>query len=167
MRIPVQVDIGLRDAVTPAPEEVEFPTLLDFPAPHLRAYPLYTVVADKLEATVRLGAANSRMKDFFDLWYLSRNFPFDVNPLVAALARTFARRQMLLPAEVPAGLTAEFATLKASQWSAFIRRNALTSPELALVLEAIRAFALPPLHAAAAGTPFAGQWTFTEGWRQS
>ena len=121
-RIPLQVDIGFGDAVTPAPEEIEFPTLLDFPAPHLRGYPMYTVVAEKLEAMVRLGSANSRMKDFFDLWYLSRGFPFDGNPLVAALSQTFARRQMALPADVPTGLTPEFATLKASQWSAFIRR---------------------------------------------
>jgi len=163
-RIPVQVDIGFGDAVTPAAEEIEFPTLLEFPAPHLRAYPHYTVVAEKLEAMVRLGAANSRMKDFFDLWYLSRSFPFDGSQLVAAIERTFARRQMALPAETPTGLTVEFAALKASQWSAFIRRNALTPTEIAPVLEAIRTFGLPPLHAAAAGTPFVGKWTPAEGW---
>ena len=113
---------------------------------------------------VRLGAANSRMKDFFDLWYLSRSFPFDGSQLVAAIERTFARRQMSLPAETPTGLTVEFAALKASQWSAFIRRNALTPTEIVPVLEAIRTFALPPLHAAAAGTPFVGKWTPAEGW---
>ncbi len=76
-RIPLQVDIGYGDAVTPAPAEVDFPPLLDFPAPRLRAYPYYTVMAEKLEAAVLLGAANTRMKDFFDLWYLSGRFTFE------------------------------------------------------------------------------------------
>jgi hypothetical protein len=77
VRIPIQVDIGYGDAVTPAPTEVDFPALLDFPAPRLRAYAYYTVVAEKLEAAVLLGAANTRLKDFFDLWYFSRKFEFD------------------------------------------------------------------------------------------
>jgi hypothetical protein len=83
-KIPIQCDIGFGDAVTPEPEQVEFPALLDFPAPQLRSYPTYTVVAEKLEAMVLLGEANSRMKDFYDLWFLSQHFEFDGNTLVAA-----------------------------------------------------------------------------------
>ena len=162
----MQVDIGFGDAVTPAPEAIEFPTLLDFPAPHLRAYPLYTVVAEKLEALVRLGAANSRMKDFFDLWFLSRNFTFDGRQLTTALAATFERRQSALPASTPIGLTPEFATEKTAQWTVFIRRNAVAPVELDTVLDAIRAFALPPLRAAAEKMPFVAQWTPVQGWHQ-
>lgn len=166
VRIPVQVDIGFGDAVTPAPEDIDFPTLLDFPAPRLRAYPFYTVVAEKLEAGVRLGLANTRLKDFFDLWYLSRNFSFDGPQLATALTRTFARREMTLPTGTPAGLTDEFATLRAVQWTAFVRRNALGSVELSAVLQAVRTFALPPLRAAATQASFAERWTPADGWRQ-
>ena len=75
-RIPIQVDIGFGDAITPAPVEIDYPTLLDAPAPHLRAYPVETVVAEKFEAMVTLGMANSRLKDFYDLWLISQTFEF-------------------------------------------------------------------------------------------
>ena len=150
--------------MTPAPEAIEFPALLDFPAPHLRAYPLYTVVGEKLEALVRLGAANSRMKDFFDLWFLSRDFTFDGRQLSAALAATFERRQSALPASTPVGLTPAFAAEKAVLWAVFVRRNALAPMELDTVLDAIRAFALPPLRAAAEKTSFVSQWASAQGW---
>jgi hypothetical protein len=90
-RVSLQVDIAFGDVVTPAPQEVDFPVLLDLPAPHLRAYPIYTVVAEKLEATVKLGETNTRMKDFFDLWFLSRKFSFD-GPLLRTLSREPLRR---------------------------------------------------------------------------
>jgi hypothetical protein len=93
-RIPVQADIGFGDVVTPSPEEVTFPTLLDFPAPKLRAYPIYTVVAEKLEAMVSLGEANSRMKDFFDIWFLSQRFEFDGRLLAEAIQATERTRHL-------------------------------------------------------------------------
>ncbi|RJQ85035.1 MAG: nucleotidyl transferase AbiEii/AbiGii toxin family protein [Desulfobacteraceae bacterium] len=76
-RIPLQVDIGFGDAITPAPEQVEYPVLFDAPPPLLKAYPRYTLVAEKVEAMVKLGLANSRMKDFYDIWLLSRLFSFE------------------------------------------------------------------------------------------
>ena len=76
-RIPLQIDIGFGDAITPAPERINFPTLLNAPAPELLAYPRYTMVSEKLEAMVRLGIANSRMKDFYDVWLLSKLFAFE------------------------------------------------------------------------------------------
>ncbi|HEY5704870.1 MAG TPA: nucleotidyl transferase AbiEii/AbiGii toxin family protein [Terrimicrobiaceae bacterium] len=93
----IQSDVGFGDAVTPGPQAVEFPALLDFPAPQLRSYPTYTVVAEKLEAMVLLGEANSRMKDFYDLWFLSRTFEFDGPTLVGAIRATFNRRKTPLP----------------------------------------------------------------------
>jgi hypothetical protein len=164
-RIPVQADIGFGDVVTPAPEAVAFPALLDFPAPHLRAYPIYTVVAEKLEATVRLGGTNTRMKDFFDLQFLSRKFSFDGEVLKQAIARTFARREMPLPATVPFALTPEFAALKTAMWAAFIRRNTLAPVEMPAVVEAIRAFAWPVMNAAGHGASFTARWTPTAGWQ--
>jgi len=164
-RIRVQVDIGFGDVVTPAPEEIIFPALLDFPAPHLRAYPIYTVVAEKLEASVRLGEQNTRMKDFFDLWFLSRKFPFEGELLKDAITRTFARREMPLPTTLPVALTPEFAALKAATWAAFIRRNALAPLEAADMLDAIRAFAWPVMSAAANSVAFTEHWTPGNGWR--
>jgi hypothetical protein len=155
-RIRVQVDIGFGDVVTPAPEEITFPALLDFPAPHLRAYPIYTVVAEKLEASVRLGEANTRMKDFFDLWFLSQKFPFEGELLKEAITRTFARREMPLPTAVPVALTPEFAALKAATWAAFIRRNALAPVDMGATLNDIRNFAWPVMDAAASAAVFSG-----------
>lgn len=163
-RISIQVDIGFGDVVTPEPDEVEFPALLDFPAPHLRAYPIYTVVAEKLEASVRLGEANTRMKDFFDLWYLSRKFSFEGELLKDAIIRTFARREMPLPPIVPVALTPDFAELKVATWTAFIRRNALAPVELTTTLDAIRTFAWPAMAAAATATDFCQRWTPASGW---
>jgi len=164
VRIPVQVDIGFGDVVTPAPEEIEFPALLDFPAPHLRAYPIYTVVAEKLEASVRLGETNTRMKDFFDLWFLSQKFSFEGELLKDAIARTFARREMPLPASVPVAITPRFATLKAATWLAFIRRNAIMPLEMAQTLSAIHVFAWPVMNAAANSSTFNQHWTPARGW---
>jgi len=164
IRISVQVDIGFGDVVTPEPDEVEFPALLDFPAPHLLAYPIYTVVAEKLEACVRLGEANTRMKDFFDLWFLIRKFPFEGGLLKDAITRTFARREMPLPKTVPVALTPQFAALKTATWAAFIRRNALEPVEIAATLDAILIFAWPVMGAAANAEAFNEHWTPAKGW---
>jgi Nucleotidyl transferase AbiEii toxin, Type IV TA system len=91
-RIPMQIDIGFGDVIVPGPTEVEFPTLLDFPAPILRAYPKETVIAEKLEALTKLGLLNSRMKDYNDLALLSRMYSFEGQNLIAAIAATFAQR---------------------------------------------------------------------------
>lgn len=113
-RCTVQVDVGFGDAVTPEPQEAEYPTLLaDFPAPRLHVYPRETVVAEKLEAIVSLGMAKSRMKDYFDLRALVvREDALDSGQLSKALAATFARRRTALPADTPLGLSEEFAAMR-------------------------------------------------------
>jgi len=123
-RIPLQVDIGFGDVVTPAPERIEFPTLLDIPAPHLRAYSRYTMVAEKFEAMVRLGMANSRMKDFYDVWLLTRLFEFEGRTLCEAVRNTFSRRATTLPDGLPTAFTEEFRQdpQKQTQWQAFVRK---------------------------------------------
>jgi hypothetical protein len=130
--ITLQIDLGSGDVVTPAAEKADFPTLLDFPAPRIRAYPIYTVVAEKFEAMVKLGITNSRMKDFFDVWFLSRRFDFDGATLQKAIHATFARRQTTLGDQPPYPLTDDFArdATKQTQWGAFLSKNGLTGPPL-------------------------------------
>jgi len=125
--VPVQIDIGVGDAVTPAPETVNFPALLDFPAPQVRTYPVYTVVAEKFEAMAKLGVANTRMKDFHDVWFLLRRFQLDGATLRQAIEATFARRRTARPVW-PDPLSDALASdpAKQAQWAAFIRRNGLT-----------------------------------------
>jgi len=90
--IPMQIDIGFGDVVTPAPEEIWFPTLLEFPAPKLRTYTKYSMISEKLQAMVMLGIANSRMKDFYDLWFMAKEWEFDGLILGRAIKATFDRR---------------------------------------------------------------------------
>jgi hypothetical protein len=155
VRIPVQIDIGFGDAVTPSAETVDFPALLDFPAPRLRAYPVYTVVAEKVEAVVSLGETNTRLKDFFDLWYMSREFEFDGATLVWAVRATFERRKTPIPTTVPAALGADFAKNRESQWSTFTRRNSIAAIPFIEALDEIRRFAVPILESAGTGSMFA------------
>ena len=109
VRCTVQIDIGFGDAVVPGPDEVHYPVILgEMPAPYLRVYPRYTVVAEKLEALTSLGMLNSRMKDFFDLWILAKHADFDGSILSQAAAATFARRRTAVPSGVPMGLSEEF-----------------------------------------------------------
>jgi predicted nucleotidyltransferase component of viral defense system len=164
-RIPIQVDIGFGDAVTPDPEEVQFPVLLDLPAPRLRSYPLYTVIAEKLEAIVLLGEANSRMKDFYDVKFLSLRFEFDGQTLVEAIRATFNRRKTRLPDVVPVAFTQEFATDKAPQWNAFIQRNRLPAELFTSVVDAIRVFAVPPLLASGGAGRFSRRWAPGGAWQ--
>jgi predicted nucleotidyltransferase component of viral defense system len=125
-RMPLQVDVGFGDAVTPSPVETSYPVLLaDMPNPRLRVYARETAIAEKVEAMVTLGFGNSRMKDFFDIWYLARTFEFDEATLGAAIRATFVRRQTTLPKETPVALTSTFAEdpAKGAQWRAFIGRT--------------------------------------------
>jgi len=158
---PVQIDIGFGDAVTPGPEEVQYLVVLpDFGAPKLRVYPRYTVVAEKLEAMTTLGIANSRMKDYFDLWILSRHTELTGDILRRAIRATFVRRKTPLPAGVPFGLTDDFArdTQKQTQWQAFLGKNRLEALELLVLVAALRDFLLPPIAAAKADIYFPKRW---------
>ncbi|MEP6721399.1 MAG: nucleotidyl transferase AbiEii/AbiGii toxin family protein [Variovorax sp.] len=132
-RIALQVDIGFGDAVTPAPEAISYPVLLEnLPAPQLRAYPKYTVVAEKLHAICLLGMANTRMKDYFDLDVMLAESVLDPAGLRRAIAATFARRKTPVPAATPVGLSSAFAAdvTKQMQWSAFTKKNRLETDSL-------------------------------------
>jgi hypothetical protein len=163
--ITLQIDLGSGDVVTPAAEKADFPALLDFPAPRIRAYPIYTVVAEKFEAMVKLGITNSRMKDFFDVWFLSRRFDFDGATLQKAIHATFARRQTALGDQPPYPLMDDFArdAAKQTQWGAFLRKNGLTGPPLNFgdVVASLRRFIGPVLLPKKAY----GKWSATTGWQ--
>lgn len=140
-RITLQVDIGFGDAVTPAPESVSYPVLLDdLPAPQLRSYPKYTVVAEKFHAVCLLGMANTRMKDYFDLWVLLTEGALDSSELHRAVQATFARRQLPVPGAVPSGLSDNFAqdAVKRAQWAAFLKKNRLDALDLVEVVNLLR-----------------------------
>ncbi len=139
-RLSVQVDIGIGDVVTPAPEWLEYPSLLDLPRPRLRAYPRETVIAEKLHAMEYLGLRNSRMKDYFDIYTLLREGKTDVMRLAGAIAATFARRQTALPEGMPQGLSDELAgdPAKLTQWKQFLVKNRLEAPTLGQVISDIR-----------------------------
>jgi hypothetical protein len=140
-RCSVQIDVGYGDAVTPAPELVQFPALLDdVVAPSLRAYPVYTVIAEKYEAIVSLGMANTRMKDYFDLWFLATYAEIDAAVLRQAVQATFARRRTEVPAVVPMGLSGTFVAspIKQQQWRAFLSKSKLEAPGLDEVIATLR-----------------------------
>ena len=167
-RIPVQIDIGFGDAITPGPERTQYPALLDFPAPSLTVYPRETVIAEKLQAMVHLGIANSRMKDFYDIRSLARQFSFSGARLAAAIAATFTRRQTELPTESPLALTPAFSTdkQKQTQWKAFLRKTRLdASLDLPQITDELAEFLLPPMMAAGRRERFPQQWSFADKWK--
>jgi hypothetical protein len=126
--IPVQIDVGFGDAVTPDPKPIDYPVFLDAPAPKLRAYPVETVISEKFHAMVLLGMDNTRMKDFYDVKVIAERFEVDVEVLAIAITATFERRKTAaLPAGMPLALSEVFAKdeTKQRQWTAFLRRNRL------------------------------------------
>ncbi|MGJ8530795.1 MAG: nucleotidyl transferase AbiEii/AbiGii toxin family protein [Alphaproteobacteria bacterium] len=144
-RVPVSVDIGFGDATEPGAEDLIFPVMLDMPAPKLRGYARETVIAEKFQAMVALGHANTRLKDYYDIWILSRSFTFEDGRLPQAIAATFARRGTSIPNDLPDALTPAFATnnQKQQQWQAFIGGVALDPGSLFDVVESIASFIMP------------------------
>jgi Nucleotidyl transferase AbiEii toxin, Type IV TA system len=141
-RIALQVDVGFGDAVTPGPQNVIYPVLLsEFAAPQLRAYPKATVVAEKLHAICILGMANTRMKDYFDLWTLLEDTQLQVVELNHALVATFTRRGTTLLSSTPVGLSDAFSAdaAKQAQWKAFLKKNRLTDMPLQYLVATLRA----------------------------
>lgn len=151
-RCKTQIDVGFGDAVTPEPVDAVYPVLLaDLPAPRLRAYPVYTVVAEKLHAIQILGMTNSRLKDYLDLSVLLEREDMNLETLTQAIAATYTRRGTDLPTELPIGLTDEFANDQSRQtlWAAFLKKNELVAVSLPHVVAALRVKLWPALRQAA------------------
>lgn len=161
-RIPYQIDIGFGDAVTPDSENIELPSFLDLPAANIGAYPVYTVVAEKFQAMVELGIANSRLKDFFDLWMIASQFELEGDILMDAIAATFKRRETEIHLQDLTVFSDGFKLdqQKATHWKAFLNKNQLDAtksfPE---VMTALEAFLLPPYSCLASKTAFSLQWS--------
>lgn len=164
-RCSLQIDIGFGDAVTPTAETVAFPTLLnDFQAPVLKVYPIYTVIAEKYQAMVLLGLANSRMKDFYDLAVIARRTDLVGKTLTEAIAATFARRNSPLPVVLPLALTDQFSkdASKQRQWQAFLRKNRIDGASLEVTVELLERLLWQPTEVAGGkGIPM--EWVASRG----
>jgi predicted nucleotidyltransferase component of viral defense system len=168
-RLPVQVDVGIGDAVMPEPEWLEYPGLLDLPQPRLRAYRPETTIAEKLHAMVVLGEANSRMRDFFDIYALSEHEAFAADLLKRAVRATFARRRTPIPESLPIALTSAFAAdrQKRLQWQGFMRKNGLESApaDFGETVARVAAFLWPIIAAAHSNTRLRLAWPPAGPWR--
>jgi len=162
-RIPMQVDIGFGDAVYPEPEFASFPVLLPMEQPVIRAYPREAVIAEKFNAMVVLDIRNSRMKDFYDIWFMANTWTCEMAQLGRAILASFERRGVAIPQDVPFALTGEFLNdpQKRGQWNAFISRLYLGSnvPSLEEVGTLLRAFILPCLHSTLGHDSVTRHWT--------
>ncbi len=162
IRIPVQVDVGFGDAITPEAKTVEWPMVLDFPPVSLFAYCPETTIAEKFHAAVVLGTANSRMKDFFDIYWLSCHQLFRGKLLREAIEATFQRRSTALPTTRPIALTEGFYSLpdKQLQWSGFLRKSQLEPLDFEAILHQIANFLLPVMN----GEVGNHEWHPDSGW---
>jgi hypothetical protein len=162
----MQIDVGFGDTVVPRAEEISYPTILDLPAPRLRGYPRETVIAEKFQTLVYLGTLNSRMKDFYDLWHLSRQFDFEGTILAEAIRSTFTNRNTAME-RLPIALTsAFFLSLSAqTQWSAFVRKGRFTDvPGLDDIVGTIAEFVLPVAQACHDHEDFPFRWRAPGPW---
>lgn len=169
-RLRLQIDVAFGDRIVPGPEEIDFPTLLDFPIPHLKGYTRESMVAEKFEAMVKLGMLNTRMKDFFDLWSASQEFRFDGPTLSLAIKTTFTTRNTAAPRDPPLALTSEFFDdkEKSAQWNAFLNKARLNAERKSLreISDALRTFLLPVSSAVANAESYKGTWLPGGPWRQ-
>jgi predicted nucleotidyltransferase component of viral defense system len=169
VRLPVQVDVGIGDAVVPEADWLEYPALLEFPRARLRAYRPETVIAEKLHAMVILGEANSRMRDFFDVYALANHNEFEGDALKRAVRATFERRRTRIPPTTPVALTPAFARLntKEAQWLGFLRRNGVRSAptEFSEVVARLAVFLEPIIAVAKENVAYTRRWTSSGNWR--
>lgn len=168
-KIPMQIDIGFGDVVTPKPSEVDYPTILDFPAPHLKGYTFETVVAEKFEAMIKLGTLNSRMKDFYDVWLMTRQFNFEGKKLAAAIKATFENRVTPLPSGKPifaAGIYSE-QSVQTIMWKAFLKNNPIKgAPDsFKAIVYAVEEFLTKPVAAITSGKELSSSWQAPGPWK--
>ncbi|MBU2622985.1 MAG: nucleotidyl transferase AbiEii/AbiGii toxin family protein [Proteobacteria bacterium] len=167
-RISLQIDIGFGDVIVPDPSKITYPTLLEFPAPEMKGYTMESTIAEKFQAIVKLGVLNSRMKDFYDIWMLSRTFDFRGEILAEAVDKTFENRNTPINVE-PAAFDPSFwqDEDKRIQWQGFIRKAKLANAPEAFkdVAESVKLFLLPLVASLAERQTFQGVWTAPGPWR--
>ena len=164
-KINMQIDISFSDVIFPEPiEKILFPCILEFPAPKLLCYSLESIVAEKFEALVKLGEWNSRMKDFYDLWVLSRQYDFYGHQLSKAIGLTFKNRGTSLKQEITA-FKPEFIKQKEKEWKSFIKTlNREDTVSLSDVIELLKLFLMPIIKALTLKRPIPNYWKASRSW---
>jgi hypothetical protein len=165
-QIHMRLDVGFADVVTPSPIELELPTILDdMSKPCIRGYPPETVIAEKFQAMIALGMINSRMKDFYDLWFMAQSMEFDFHLVREAIFNTFDRRKTTIPQETPTAFTNEFADQKQVLWVTFLKRNQIMDAPIKLIdaIQALRDFFYPLI---APSEKQFSRWSPDIGWRE-
>ena len=161
-KVPLQIDIGYGDALVPPPKFIRFPVLLNFPPPRIKACSRETMIAEKFHAAVDLGMRNSRMKDYFDIFYLSQKYDFKGKDLSRAICATFQRQETQIPSTPPLGLTPEFCSnpAKMIQWRSFRRQANISLADVNFdeLVSIVREFIMPAASATANGKSFNDYW---------
>ncbi len=169
VRLRIQIDFGVGDVLVPGARMIEYPVFLGGETIHLLAYPVESAIAEKLQAMVALGATNSRMKDFYDIWVCSNHLDFNARTLLKAIDATFKNRETPVPAQEFEALTATFVEAHGVQWNAFVKK--IGEPELidelGKVVADLKVFALPALRAVSHGEPLTQRWKAGAGWTNS
>jgi predicted nucleotidyltransferase component of viral defense system len=169
VRLRIQIDFGVGDVMVPGPRMIEYPVFLGGDTIHLLAYPVESAIAEKLEAMVALGSANSRMKDFYDIWICSQHLDFAGSTLGKAVDATFKNRQTPVPAGDFEALTPEFAEAHRTQWNAFVKK--MGEGDLVdafdVVIAHLKRFGLPVLEAVAHGEKFSRHWKAGTEWMEA
>lgn len=166
-QIRMQLDIGFGDEIIPRAQTIDYPTILDLPAPQILGYSMESSIAEKFEAMIKLGILNSRMKDFYDIWLLSRQFDFDGSALQNAFSKTFKKRGTNVPS-APTVFSPEFSAepTKHTQWRAFVRKNRLanTPEDFRHIVNDIAAFLGPIASHLADNKTFLSLWKAPGPW---
>ncbi len=167
-RIHMQIDIGFSDDIVPPANVINYPTILsELPGPILQGYPKEAVIAEKLHCIITRGRINSRMKDFYDLWFIIMQFNIKGVILQDAIKNTFINRKTLIPNDLPVGLSDDFVKAKKGQWQAFLNTF---NPEFqdvndfTYIIHSLRDFFIPVLQAISEGKPFDFSWSARDGW---
>lgn len=166
VRLRIQIDFGVGDVMVPGPRMIDYPVFLDGDTIHLLAYPAESAIAEKLQAMVALGSANSRMKDFYDVWIYSNHLDFKAGTLLKAIDATFRNRETPVPSDDFEAFTTDFVEGHRAQWNAFVKK--VGEDELAdafgKVVEDLKAFAMPAFRCLSRGERLSEQWKAEKGW---
>lgn len=163
-KVRIQIDVGFDDMIHPEPDYIQYPILLDdLPIPSVRAYPLETILSEKIHTILYLDLANSRLKDFFDIWYLSEYFTFDGHTMCEAVTKTFNKRQTAIPANISSEFLKNFMSLNETNWRAFQRRYRIDQT-LEEICNRVQEFTSPILLCGTGQHPLKDAWVAGAGW---
>ena len=159
-RTPFSIDFGVGDVIVPKQEKRKIPTQLnDFSSPMINTYSLETTIAEKIDAILSLMEFSSRMKDYYDIYYLANKFDFDGKILVDALKRTFANREHNFTVEqFEQVMSFDADDLMQRKWKAFIKKIDAKTDDFSKVINTIDDFLRFPIETALNGTNFLMQW---------